>query len=163
MAKSRSTQAPGGPPSMAAAGPVGYALVQAAKSHKARATVLLREIGLYPAQELVLMHLWDEDDRSQADLVRVLNLDASTVTRTVARLDEQGIVRRRPSSDDGRAVIVSLTSRGRQLCDEVGRVWGELEAAATSGMSDRQRADMLRGLRRMTSTLSSTDPTTGKD
>lgn len=157
MAKSRNIQTPGRPPTMAAAGPVGYALVLAAKAHKTRAAVLLREIGLYPAQELVLMHLWDEDDRSQADLVRALNLDASTVTRTVARLDEQGIVRRRPSSDDGRAVIVSLTPRGRRLCDEVDRVWGKLEAAATSGMSDRQRADLLRGLRRMTSTLSSTD------
>ncbi len=154
---SKEIQAPPGPPTMAAAGPLSYALVQAAKAHKARAALLLREIGLYPAQELVLMHLWDRDDRSQSELVRVLNLDPSTVTRTVARLDEQGIVRRQASAVDGRAVIVSLTPRGRELCSEVGRVWGELEALATSGLSERQRADMLRGLRRITGALTAHD------
>jgi DNA-binding MarR family transcriptional regulator len=147
------TTAVGGPPAMAADGPLGYALVQAAKAHKARASELLRGIGLYPGQELLLMHLWDRDEQTQAELVRALNLDASTVTRTVTRLEQQGIVRTRASARDRRAVIVALTPRGRRLCPEVRRVWGELEALTTEGMSERRRGELARALRRIADTL----------
>jgi DNA-binding MarR family transcriptional regulator len=143
----------GGPPALAADGPLGYALVQAAKAHKARASVLLREIGLYPGQELLLMHLCDRDEQTQAALVRALNLDASTVTRMVARLEQQGIVRTQASPQDRRAVIVALTPRGRRLCPEVRRVWNDLEALTTRGMSERQRSELLRALRRLTGAL----------
>ncbi|MGH2531715.1 MAG: hypothetical protein ACRDJW_05360 [Thermomicrobiales bacterium] len=78
---------PASPSSLAAAGPVSYAIVQLAKAHKAIAASLLRKIGLYPGQELVFMHLSDEDARTQAELVRALNPDASTVARMVFRLE----------------------------------------------------------------------------
>jgi DNA-binding MarR family transcriptional regulator len=143
----------GGQPSVAARGRVSYTLVQVAKMHKAYCAVLLREIGLYPGQELLLMQLWDRDSQTQADLVRALRLDASTVTRMVGRLEQQDIIRRRASPKDGRAVIISLTARGKRLRGKVERVWQELEDATVREMSPRQRQEFLRGLRRIAAAL----------
>jgi len=138
---------------MAADGALSYALLRAAKAHKAVAATLLREIGLYPGQELLLMHLWDEDDRTQAELVRALTLDASTVTRMVVRLEERGVVRRRASSVDARAVIVSLTAHGRKVCEQVREVWAQIEDVTIAALTERQRADMLQSLRKITAAL----------
>lgn len=64
------------------------------------------------------------------DLAASLRVDASTATRMVARLAEQGLVVREPDPDDARSVRVRLSDRGadahatmnerrRQLFDEV--------------------------------------------
>ncbi len=145
------------PPILAADGPVSYALVRLAKAHRDVAAALLRDIGLYPGQELMLMHLRDRDERTQAELVRALNLDPSTVTRMLARLEEQGVVKQRASSTDRRAVVVSLTPRGAKLCGEIRCLWTELEAATTQGMPKRDRDDVLRALQRMADRLAAED------
>ncbi|MGH2531086.1 MAG: MarR family winged helix-turn-helix transcriptional regulator [Thermomicrobiales bacterium] len=144
--KSADDQTRASPPSLAAAGPISYAIVRLAKAHKAIAAGLLRKIGLYPGQELVLMHLCDEDERTQAELVRALNVDASTVARMVSRLERQRIVHREGSTRDRRAVIVSLTPRGVDLCEEVRLMWTELEATTTTGMSAPERDELFQAL-----------------
>jgi MarR family transcriptional regulator, organic hydroperoxide resistance regulator len=118
----------------------------------------MRELGLYPGQELLLMQLWDRDRQTSGELVRALNLDASTVTRTVIRLEEQGIVRREPSPMDGRAVIVALTDRGERLAVAVRTAWAELERITTAGMSRRERDDLLVAIRRLVGDLASGAP-----
>jgi DNA-binding MarR family transcriptional regulator len=146
-----------GPPSAAAGGPISYAIFQLAKEHRATAGMLLRELDLYPGQELLLMQLWDRDHRTQAELVRVLALDASTVNRMVARLERQQFVRRQASTSDRRAVIVSLTPRGEALRDRVQQLWTDLEAITTKGLSQAERDDLLRALRRTLDILAQRD------
>lgn len=46
------------------------------------------------------------------DLAEAMRVDASTATRAVARLVEEGLVQRRPAPDDARAVVVAATSAG---------------------------------------------------
>lgn len=137
-----------GPPATAAGGPISYAIFQLAKEHRATAGVLLRKLGLYPGQELLLMQLWDQDHQTQAELVRLLGLDASTVNRMVARLERQQLVRREPSPRDRRAVIVSLTPRGAALRQRVQQLWADLEEITTRGLSQGEQDDLLRTLRR---------------
>jgi DNA-binding MarR family transcriptional regulator len=54
-------------------------------------------------------------------LARALYLDPSTVTRSVDRLVEYGLVARVPAADDGRGVQVRATSSGRALCETVAK------------------------------------------
>lgn len=141
------------PPTSAAAGPLSYAIVQVAKAHKAAAATLLREIGLHPGQELLLMQLADRDRRTQGELVRALGLDASTVARMVARLEQQGVVARERSASDRRAVVVSLTAHGAALGDRVRDAWAELERLTTAPLTERERDELTRTLRRIAGEL----------
>ncbi|MFJ7155223.1 MarR family winged helix-turn-helix transcriptional regulator [Streptomyces sp. NPDC101118] len=124
-------------------------ILRLARAHWAAASPLLGRIGLYPGQELLLMRLWENDHQSQSALANALKLDRSTVTRTVQRLEQQGLITRETAPDDRRSVIVSLTSEGRALRSEVERAWADLETITTAGMSERQRTEALRLLRRM--------------
>jgi DNA-binding MarR family transcriptional regulator len=49
------------------------------------------------------------------DLARHANLDKSQASRAAEALIQRGIVQRRTSDDDGRIVLVSLTTTGRAL------------------------------------------------
>ena len=49
------------------------------------------------------------------DLAARLLVANSSCTRLVGRLVEAGLLRRRPGDDDGRAILVEITPRGRRL------------------------------------------------
>ncbi|MEV6553980.1 MarR family transcriptional regulator [Streptomyces sp. NPDC051597] len=136
-------------PASAHAGPISHAVFRVARLHRMIAGQLLRRVGLYPGQELVMMQLWELGPQRQADLVRLIDSDAATMTRTVQRLENAGFVRRSPSPTDKRAVIVEPTPASLALRREVERTWSELEAAATGDLSADERTATLEVLQRL--------------
>lgn len=119
--------------------PVSAAIFQLARNHKAYAAQLLREFNLHPGQEILLMELSEVEHLTQGQLVRTLMLDHSTVAKSLKRLEDAGLVTRRPSSEDRRVVIVSLTDAGSSVVLHVQGVWEELERAATKDLSPKQQ------------------------
>ncbi|MGK5728895.1 MarR family winged helix-turn-helix transcriptional regulator [Streptomyces sp. URMC 124] len=120
--------------------PVSFAVFGVARTHRALAAALLRDLGLYPGQEIMLLQLWERDGQSQQALGRTLGLDHSTVAKSVRRLAAAGLVTRERSGTDRRVTLVSLTPEGRALESRVAEVWAELEARATAGLSEEQCA-----------------------
>ncbi|WP_395571796.1 MarR family winged helix-turn-helix transcriptional regulator [Streptomyces sp. BK79] len=128
------------------AGPVSHAIFRVARLHKALAGRLLRESGLHPGQELVLMVLWDHGPQRQVDLVEAVESDAPTMARSISRLEKAGLVRRSPSPTDGRAVIVEATEAGLALREKVDGAWAELERLTTAGLGAAQQDEILAAL-----------------
>ncbi len=76
--------------------------------------------GLPVSQSMVLQSLAsDVEPKRMSEIASALGVAQSTATRFVDPLVEQGLVERRPASDDGRAKVVALTSAGRDVADEV--------------------------------------------
>lgn len=124
--------------------PVSFAIFAMGRSHKGLASQLLREIGLFAGQEILLFQLWDEDAQSQNRLGRALRLDHSTVAKSVKRLEEAGLVLRSRSPEDGRVTLVSLTDAGRALEQRVTEVWQRVEEATTEGFTEEELATLTR-------------------
>lgn len=108
--------------------PVSAAIMRLAHEQRAVAATRLAALGLFPGQELVLAQLWASDGRSQKELVDSLQLDHSTIAKSVQRLERAGLVDRTRSATDGRVMLVSLTAAGRALEDPVRDIWADLEA-----------------------------------
>ncbi|HWE62116.1 MAG TPA: MarR family winged helix-turn-helix transcriptional regulator [Chloroflexota bacterium] len=145
-------------PTTASRGPISHAICALARAHRAAAGSLLRQAGLYPGQELLLMQLWDQDHQPQSALVKVLGVEPPTVTKMLQRLEQQGFVARQQSDEDRRAVIVSLTARGAALREQVAQLWVDLERRTTIGMTERQRRDTVRVLTRLEQNLTLGEP-----
>ncbi|MET8410239.1 MarR family transcriptional regulator [Streptomyces sp. NPDC005195] len=140
-------------PAAAGSGPVSHAIFRLARLHRMFAGQLLRRIGLHPGQELVMMHLWELGPQRQADLVRLMDSDAATMTRTVRRLEQAGFVRRRPSPTDGRASLIEPTAASHALRREVEQVWSHLEDLSTAGLTADERTVALHTLERLEQNL----------
>ncbi len=95
------------------------------------------------------MLLWDQDDRPQSELVGLLGVEAPTVTKTLQRLEQQGLVARHRPAANRRTVVVSLTDRGRSLHREVQQLWAALEEATTASLTETERQGLSQLLARV--------------
>ena len=132
-----------GPESVA---PLSHAIFLLARAHRAYAAELLRRHGLHPGQELVLMQLHGRDHQEQGVLLDAAGLDHSTLSRSLTRMEAAGLVRRARSGADRRAVVVSLTPKGKRLRLPLRELWAQLERTTTSGVAPGDRDDLVRSL-----------------
>jgi DNA-binding MarR family transcriptional regulator len=144
-------------PAAAAGGPISHAIFRLAKVHRTHAAQLLREVGLHPGQELLMMHLWDIGPQRQCDLAAEFDTDSATMTRTVQRLERAGYVRRLPDPDDGRVTLVEPTPASMALRTQVERMWEQLERETVGDLTPEQRKRTLTSLLRLERNLLGTD------
>lgn len=78
---------------------------------------LLDELGLTYPQYLVLSALGEADGSTIGGIAARLDLESSTVTPLVKRLEAAGLVERRRSADDERRVEVTMTAAGRDVLE----------------------------------------------
>ncbi|GAA3909815.1 MarR family transcriptional regulator [Streptomyces gulbargensis] len=131
-------------PSAARGGPVGHALARVSRMHRIAMGRRLRELGLYPGQELMMMRLWDSGAARQSELIRFLGVDPSTVTKMLQRLEQCGYVRRGPDPADRRAVRVESTEKGDALRAGVEGAWSDLERTSLAGLSPAESTELAR-------------------
>ncbi len=96
--------------------------------------------GLTPSQLSALASVERLGPVQLGDLARVESVAPPTLTRAVARLEEQGMLRRHADPDDGRAVLVEVTPAGRRALHDLrqARVAFLAERLATVSDDDRR-------------------------
>lgn len=117
----------------------GFLLAKVCKAHRAGVGALLSEVGLHPGQEMVLIELWESDGPRGGELAARLGVEPPTVTRMLARLENCGLVERRPDPQDARSFRVYLTEEGRRLEEPVARIWERSEERTLAGFSPDER------------------------
>jgi DNA-binding MarR family transcriptional regulator len=93
------------------------------------------------------------DETTIAHLSRVIRLDKSTLSRTVDSLVDLGFLTRTPDSSDRRYNVLSLTSEGKAVCDEVNRCSDEGLETVFQGIPEEERETALRGFIRVVDAL----------
>lgn len=78
-----------------------------------------KEYGVSIPQLMCLDYLGNKDElkSTQGEIARYLNLNASTMSGIIDRLESKGYVARLPNPSDKRTVYISLTSKGLKLID----------------------------------------------
>ncbi|MBQ1541675.1 MarR family transcriptional regulator [Caulobacter sp. CCUG 60055] len=76
---------------------------------------MLDELGLTYPQYLVLSVLWEADGQTIGGIAERLDLEPSTVTPLVKRLEQAGLVTRERNPADERQVRARLTAAGAAL------------------------------------------------
>jgi DNA-binding MarR family transcriptional regulator len=122
-------------PSTADGGRLSYAIFTLARAHRGLAAAMLRGLGLHPGQELLLMRLLDRDGQTQSELLDRVGLDHSTVSKSLRRMQDAGLLTREPSERDRRVLHVWLTDKGRAMREPLAALWSALERAATRDLT----------------------------
>jgi DNA-binding MarR family transcriptional regulator len=76
---------------------------------------ILDKAGITYPQFLVMLLLWERDSRPIRELVHELDLEYSTLSPLIKRLEKSGLLVRVTHPDDERSVLVQLTDKGRDL------------------------------------------------
>lgn len=109
---------------------------------------LLRKLGLTYSQYLVMLVLWESNQRTVSDIGEQLFLDSATLTPLLKRLEAAELVQRVRSSHDERQVIICLTESGRQLQEQASAIMDEILCAMGCPVEElislRDRMNLLR-------------------
>lgn len=79
---------------------------------------MLEALGLTYPQYLAMLVLWEASPRTVGALGEALDLESSTLTPLLKRLETQGLVARARDPQDERRVVVTLTEAGAALRDK---------------------------------------------
>jgi DNA-binding MarR family transcriptional regulator len=102
-----------------------------------------------PAYGSLLLPLFEQDGLRLGELGRRARLSKQTMTTMVRLLERDGLVRREPDPQDGRAVRVFLTPRARRFRPVAERVLAELDARVAARHAARERDrlhELLKGV-----------------
>lgn len=88
---------------------------------RTRMAARLGEIGLTARMHCVLVHALEEE-RTQAQLAEIGDMDKTTMVVTVDALEKAGLAERHPSSTDRRARVIAVTEKGARVARESQRI-----------------------------------------
>lgn len=124
---------------------VGFLMRLAQQRHIAIFQRIMGEDGPTPTQFAAMAKLSGGEDISQNQLGRLTAMDPATIKGVIARLEERGLVERRPDPDDQRRLRVRLTPMGLETMPALIEKARAITAATLSPLS-REEAERLLGL-----------------
>ncbi|MGW1743922.1 MarR family winged helix-turn-helix transcriptional regulator [Nocardia sp. NPDC001965] len=116
---------------------------------RTRMAAALSEIGLTARMHCVLVHALEEE-RTQAQLAALGDMDKTTMVVTVDALEKAGLAERRPSTADRRARIIAVTEEGCKVAERSQRIVDGVHSAALESLPVAEREVLVRALRRLT-------------
>lgn len=105
-------------------------------------------------QARVLFELGTRKVVTATEIGDVLGLDAGYLSRIVQNFASQGLIQRKPSSQDGRQMVLSLTAEGKKAFRELDRKSHDVTAVHLSGLSASRRERLLASMQDLQRTLS---------
>ena len=126
---------------------------QAAKLFREAADEAMSGHGVRVGQHIVLSALWDTDGLTPGEIARRLGAATPTIVNTATRMEEAGLVTRRPDPDDARLVRLHLTPRGRSAREPVREARAALERHATATLTAAERDHLSSALAKIIAQL----------
>lgn len=102
--------------------------------------------GATATQCLILTELGRSGPVTLAELVRRLGLDKGWVSRAVESMTQEGLLSKEPSPTDKRAVIISMTERGSNLCCNLNNSLDSQSDRVMSRIPPQERGNVFRAL-----------------
>lgn len=97
-------------------------------------------LGLAPAYLPIFFALGAGNSMSQKDIVGRAAVEQPTMAATLARMERDGLVSRKPDTRDRRTMLYSLTPSAMKLVGEVQTAAMGTNGAALAGLTEAERA-----------------------
>ena len=133
-------------------------LFEIEQQKRTRVQRFLLEIGLTPGQgqARILSSLAAAGNVTQRELADACLMDVTTMSRTLDRLEEKGLIRRERDPQSRRAYRIyriGLTDAGQETAEKVDAGFAELEQVLCSGMTDAELLALAGSLRKIRENL----------
>lgn len=132
---------------------VGWALIHAARLHRARMSDKLTNLGLFAGQEALFQALAASGAMTIGELATMLRIRPPTVSKMVTRLATVNLVERHPDGSDARIVRVRLTGQGQRMAATIDRLWDEVEAEMLESFDLKDHKRLRKMLRKVVKNL----------
>ena len=139
----------------------GHLITRASRLLLRFADTRFRQLGIGVAAFPVLSMLRTGRKLSQKDLALCVKIEQPSMAQLLARLERDGMIRRTPDPDDGRASLISITRKALAILPQVDATIDEGNALALAGMSDSETEMLIDLLQRLIANLERADASEG--
>jgi DNA-binding MarR family transcriptional regulator len=132
---------------------LGFLLHDVARLMRKRFEQKARGLGLTRSQCQVLAHLSRNEGIVQGNLADILEVEPITLTRILDRLEDMGLVERRPHAKDRRIRLLHLKEKAHPLLGDIFAVGSATRTEALEGVSEADRDKLFTILSSMKTNL----------
>lgn len=126
---------------------INYLLTTAQHEVNQQISARLKAFDLTPAQYGILNYLWENTVATPKELAQMLQVENSTMSGFLDRLQKKGLIERRTDENDRRSVLVMMTEEGNQLKAAVLDTVNELNTEVLNRIDAEKRESFLDCLR----------------
>lgn len=112
-----------------------------------------QSLDLTQAQSRALVHLARNEGVNQVTLARLLEIQPITLLRQLDRLEQNGLIERRPDEKDRRMQRLFLTAAASPLLDQLTVIGTSMTDSAFNGVSQKERDEVMRVLKQVKQNL----------
>ena len=106
-------------------------------------------LKLSPLEYAILVTVRDNRAVTQSELAGVLKMQLPNLVKILSRMEETGVLKRKRSTRDKRAVELSLSAPGERRADEASRLGQSFNAQTLSALSKSEQTAFLQMLVRL--------------
>jgi DNA-binding MarR family transcriptional regulator len=123
-----------------------YALIKASKAFNNQLGMRLAKLELQPGQDALLVWIKEQKNPSQAELCKEIGVESATIAKAIRRLEQRGLIFRKPDKHDKRVSRIMLTAKARKLIPKIQVIWNDLENQARFGFEKDDAENLRSGL-----------------
>ena len=143
-------------------------LVQSSQRLREGTRLLLRKLGVFERDEALccgvtyaqchaVVEVGRKETLSLNELAELLNLDKSTVSKTVDQLVKNGIMLREPGQKDRRYVTLTLTTEGYELFQSIEKRMEAYFTKILDSIPDNKREQVIEGIQILSDAIQKTE------
>ncbi len=121
--------------------------------HHALVETKVSALGLHRSQHGMLLTINFNGNISQKELAKRMEISPAAVTVTLKKLEAQGFIERAQSENDSRVNNITVTEKGKDIINQTGAIFDEVDAKTFEGFSEEELEEFLSCLRRVSSNL----------
>ena len=114
---------------------------------------MFRSLGVDLITSRILVIVLERGETYVGDVVDVMALPQSTVSHQIKRLEAGGFLKRRTDTQDNRAVLLTLTRRGRRVAEQCDAVSQSIYAELFADMPAREVENLVTQLQHINDRL----------
>ncbi len=122
---------------------LGYQINHLARLMTQALSEAVEPYGVVPGQFAQLLSLYENDGQTVTELARDVAIQHPTMSRTLARMERDGLVERRADPDDARASRIYLTAHARSLKPDLITAAEEINARFTKPLDPTMQTRLV--------------------
>ena len=107
------------------------------------------DLGFKTGYRQILRFLAQEDGVTQVDIARNSHFTAPTVSVTLKKMEDEGLIRRKTDKNDTRRTRVFITEKGREWETRLFESALDIEKILICGLSEEENAELCRLLKKV--------------
>ncbi len=102
----------------------------------------------------ILLNIDLEDGSPSTSLGPKLGMESTSLSRTIRNMEEQGLIERKPSKEDGRMVLIHLTKFGRESRELAKNTVVQFNEHLRKSLGEKRFESLLKNIHKINEILS---------